>query len=110
MIEPLGSQLAPFDSSEDGAAGLGFVRAISETASARELGDILERLGDRGLLHPRLQLAHAGRVDEQRATRQLHQVPGGRRVAPFAVHLADLRGFQALLAQQSIDERRLPNA
>jgi hypothetical protein len=55
-----------------------------------------------------LQLAHARRVDEQRATRQLHKVPGRRRVAPLAVHIADLGRFQQLVAKQPVYECEVP--
>jgi hypothetical protein len=51
------------------------VSAVAEAAAAGEGRDVVERLFDRRLVGPELQLTHAGRVDEQRAAGQLDQLP-----------------------------------
>ena len=51
-----------------------------------------------------------GRVHEQRAAWQLEQLAMRRRVAATRVRRTNRRGRLAILAQQRVDERRLPDA
>ena len=93
----------------DGAARLGVVGAVGEPALVEQLRDVLERLVDAVVGDPELELADPGRVDDERARRQLDQLAAGRRVASLAV-LADLLGREQLLARERVDERRLADA
>src|SRR5688500_5690043 len=87
--EPLGIELTSFDRGEHRTARFGFMRAIAEAAAAGELRDVLEGFGNRRLVHPRLQLAHSRRVDEECAAWQLDQVTRGRRMPSFAVNITN---------------------
>src|SRR5690242_19770364 len=66
MLEARPIELAGFNRGADGAAGLAVVDAIGEAARLGERRDVGERRLDPIVAGPRLQLAHARRVDQQR--------------------------------------------
>ena len=110
VFQPVGVDCAALDSGPHGTARLAVVRAVREPASVRQRADVVERRIDGGLVRPRLQLAHPRRVDQQRAARQLHQLPRGGRMATLAVCVADRADTQRLAPEQAVDQRRLPDA
>ena len=110
VLEPLGGSALPVRPRPAPRSRARSRARSRRSGTLRELGDVFERLGDRRLVDPRLQLAHARRVDEQRSARQLDKVPRRRRMAPLAVDVADLGGFQQLVAEQPVDERRFSDA
>ena len=68
-------QPATGDGLDHRAPRLGVVRAVVEPAFPRQGGDVVERVIDRRLVRPELQLTHPRRVDEQGAARELHELP-----------------------------------
>jgi hypothetical protein len=92
----------------DSATRLGLVGAVAETATGRELGDVLECLLHAVLRLGELQLAHARCVEEEPAARDRDQLPPRRRVAAatVAAEVSDLD----VAAGQAVDESRLADA
>src|SRR6267143_1450759 len=69
----------------DRATRLAPVRAVREPARLRERRDVVECRRHRRFVGPRLQLAHPGRINQQRAAGQLDELPRRRRVPPPAI-------------------------
>ena len=72
----------------DRAARLGSVAAIAEVAAGGEGVDVGEGVLEAAF--PELHLAHARRVDEQPAARQIEQLAVRRGVAAALIGVADL--------------------
>ena len=72
-------------------------------------GHVVERLLEPLVGDPQLQLAHAGRVDHERAAGKLDELAACRRVPSLAVS-AELLRREQLLAREGVDERRLADA
>ena len=68
-----------------GASRFGSMLAVAEAALGGQLPDLRERVVQRRLVGPQLELADARRVDQPRATGQRHQLATGRGVAPAVV-------------------------
>ena len=80
------------DAVAHGTAGFVVVLAIAKAAAQRELADIVEQPGERGLVDVGTQRAQARRVDHAGATGQTVQRARGRRVLAAAVMLAHRAG------------------
>ena len=98
------------DGGSNGAPRFRIVSAIGEPALRGQRRHVVERRGDRRLVAPGLQFAHARRVDEQRPSRQFDELPRRRRVTALAVGIADRTDAQRLGAEETIDQSRLPDA
>lgn len=108
--QTFGAQRAIANRPSDRTAGFSLVAAVAEPAGRGEIGDLVERC-IHALVRPgHFQRADAGGVDEQRAARQDEQLAMGGRVPAPRVVLADGAGDLAVLAEQGVDERRLPDA
>ena len=83
------------------AAGLAGVTAVAEAAALADRLDVGERAGDRFARVPQLQLAHAGRVDQDAAAGQQHELTAGRGVAAAAVGLAHFARAQHALRRSA---------
>src|SRR5438105_8107280 len=96
----------------DGAAWFPRVRAVAEPAAVREMGDVVERRRDGVAVGPRLQFAHARRVDQQRAARQDDELPRGRRMPAAALFVDRARrgGPERVASEKTIDDRRFAGA
>src|SRR5690606_6968660 len=110
LREAFVGKLAAGDRSANGTTRFTLVRAIGETAVARELHHVGERLLHtlRGI--PQLQLAQARGINEQRACRRQHEFTACGRVATLAVLLAHLTRWQRVIASEQIGETRLADA
>ena len=86
------------------------MRAIGETALRRQRSDFVEDFLNTPLPRPKLQFAHAGRIDERAANGQRRQLAMRTGVPAAAVGLAHRAGEEALCAEQPVDDGRLPNA
>src|SRR6185503_9932787 len=91
------------------AARLLHVSAVVEAAAGGQLVHVGEGLVDALVGVPQLHLAQTRRVHEQRASRQLEELPRRGRVAAGAVLGELLRGL-SLVAQQPVGQRRLADA
>ena len=92
-----------------GAARLMLVQAVREAARARELGDVLERRVERSVVGPELELAHPGRVEEERAGRERDGLAVRCRVAAAAA--GRRRGRREDVPPgEPVHERRLADA
>ena len=90
----------------DRAARLALVAAVGEAAVLEEGRHVVERLLERLVGDPELELAHSRRVDHERAARQLDELAADRRVPALAV-AAELLRLEQLVARERVDERRL---
>ena len=78
---------------------------------AASFHDVLEGLARAFRLGPQLQLAHAGRVDQQAAAlRQQDQLAMAGGMAAARIAGAHIAGLQHLLADQGVDQRGLADA
>lgn len=80
----------------NGAAGLGLVLTVIESASGGQLLDILEHVGDAGGGIRQLQFALAWRVEDEAAAGRRIQFAPGRGVPTLGVILADTLGGDGL--------------
>lgn len=103
-LPPRGEALR-VDCGLDGAAGLAVVCAVREAAARGERVDLRERAV--GPAVPEADLAHAGRVEEQRAARHRQQLTRDRRVSAATVARADGTRVHPLGAQERVRQRRL---
>ena len=94
----------------DRAVRLGLVTAIAEAARRGEGGDLVVGRGDAVCGVPQRELPQARGVDEKRPRREREELAVRRRVAAAPVRVTDLAGRLAHLAEQGVDERRLPGA
>src|SRR5207302_2304459 len=69
----------------DRASRLGIVRAVGEAAGARQRLDIREHRREAGVRVPELELAHSGRVDDDPAAVDQHELAVGGRMTPAAI-------------------------
>src|SRR6185437_9714925 len=97
-LEPLARQPAVGERRSDRTARLALVAAVREAAARGQLGDVGERLVERLLAGPELELAHPRRVEQDRAARERDELAVGRRVAAAAVR-PQLAGPQAARAE-----------
>ena len=110
-----GRKLARGQRFTDGATRFGQMPAVAKATGGRDGDDVIESLAeslaatlDLRLPHP--QLAHAGRVDEERSTPHDDQLTVGGRVAAPGVALAHLTGALGGAADQRVDQRRFAHA
>src|SRR3954471_10002911 len=89
VLQPVGVEPSVGDRRGNRAPRLRLVHAVGEAAVVRQRLDLVERRVEPIAVQPRLQLAHARRVDQQRASGQRHQTARGRGMAAFAVFGAD---------------------
>lgn len=107
--EPLRRERPAVDRRGHRAAGLGLVRAVGEAALQRQRLDVLERLPHPLAGLPELELAQAGRVEDEPAAREQVELAARRRV-PAAAVPARLAGLERGLAEQRVHDRRLADA
>ena len=79
-IQAFGGEGTVADGGQDGAAGLGLVGAVGEAARGGQVLDLGEGRGDPLGAVPQLQLAQAGRVQDQATAGPDDQLAAGRRV------------------------------
>ena len=90
-----------FHRAHDSTTRFALVRAVTEPAPLRQRFDVGKRAGDAVLGVPQRQSAHAGRVDDDTAVRQHHELARHGRVPPFVVTLAHVRRRQQLSRRQA---------
>src|SRR5450759_4971922 len=102
LVEPPGLDLRQY-----GATRFESVRAIGEPAPLSHLDDLVEGLVYAFVRIPHSKLAHARRIEHERAVRQEEQLPVGGRMTAASVILAGLARHHQLLAGERVEQRRL---
>lgn len=92
------------------AARLARVSAIAETALRREFRDVVEDSADGIGAGPQLDLAQAGRVNQEGAGGKLDEFAGRSGVTAAGVGLPGGRGSVYLGAEDSVEQGRLAGA
>src|SRR4051812_37629211 len=92
-----------------GTAGLGLMAAVREPALQGPLGDVGERSVEALAVGPEAQRAQTGRVHQQAAAGQAHQLGRGGGVAALLIgpHVPDPLHVSSY---EGIDQRRLPHS
>src|SRR5205814_5715323 len=88
---------------DDGTGRFGLMPAIGEPAPECQRFDVEEDLSEGFRPGPKLDLAQAGRVDDEATARDLQQLTMTGRVAPLTA-LVHLSCAQDVLAEQAIDQ------
>src|SRR3954454_17351854 len=105
-LEALLGKGSCFDRLPNRAAGFVQMAAVREATLRSVARHVCEARIEDAFVGPELQLAHSGRVEEQRAPRERDKLAVRGRV-PAATAFARRRGGEKLLARQAVDQRRL---
>ena len=106
----VGRQRPGLDGLLHGTAWLVVMLAVTEATSIRQAGNFCERFVEHLIAVPELQLAQPGRIDDETAGGTEDHMPVHARVAASLVPIAHVAGLEYLLANQTIDDRLLPDA
>ena len=105
--ESCGIQPSLFDIVEHGAARLGLVTAVSESAATSRRFDLGEGRAHGLGVEPQTELSHTRCVDQAGPARQHDELAEGRGVTSLPVTGSDLCHDLPRLAEKTIDEGRL---
>jgi hypothetical protein len=94
----------------DGATALGVVSAVAESAAGGDLGQVGEGVVEPDVGEPEVELAEAGRVDDEAALGKEDQFAGRGGVAALGIGFADGEGGLDPFAVDAVDEGRLADA